>query len=113
MSWLLPVCRSAVRSPSLHPRSSAATPYADALALRHPRCSSTFCPTAIAELLRPAAPLSSSARHTPLDGETLTVNGYIRTVRKQKRVAFAALGDGSTLQTVQAVLPPQLAEGLV
>ncbi|KNG47688.1 asparaginyl-trna synthetase [Stemphylium lycopersici] len=33
-------------------------------------------------------------------------------VRKQKRIAFAAIGDGSTLQTVQAVLPPELAEGL-
>ncbi|CAN9088575.1 unnamed protein product [Alternaria sp. RS040] len=33
-------------------------------------------------------------------------------LRKQKRIAFAAIGDGSTLQTVQAVLPPQLAEGL-
>ncbi|CAA9965801.1 AsnS Aspartyl-asparaginyl-tRNA synthetase [Pyrenophora teres f. maculata] len=46
------------------------------------------------------------------DGETLTINGYVRTVRKQKRIAFAAIGDGSTLQTVQAVLAPQLAEGL-
>jgi asparaginyl-tRNA synthetase len=41
------------------------------------------------------------------------LNGYVRTVRKQKRVAFAAIGDGSTLQTVQAVLSPELAEGSV
>jgi aspartyl/asparaginyl-tRNA synthetase len=47
------------------------------------------------------------------DGQTLKVDGYVRTVRKQKRVAFAAIGDGSTLQTVQAVLPPELAEGSV
>lgn len=43
----------------------------------------------------------------------MTINGYVRTVRKQKRIAFAAIGDGSTLQTVQAVLAPQLAEGSV
>ncbi|KAF3005166.1 asparaginyl-tRNA synthetase [Curvularia kusanoi] len=33
-------------------------------------------------------------------------------LRKQKRIAFAVIGDGSTLQTVQAVLSPQLAENL-
>ncbi|KAL5121039.1 asparaginyl-tRNA synthetase [Pleosporales sp. CAS-2024a] len=42
----------------------------------------------------------------------MTVTGYVRTVRKQKRIAFAAIGDGSTLQTLQAVLPPHLADGL-
>ena len=85
---------------------------AAALPSCRPRCSSTFRPSSIAELLRPSA--QSPARQLPVpDGETLTVNGYVRTVRKQKRVAFAALGDGSTLQTVQAVLPPQLAEGSV
>ncbi|OWY44263.1 asparaginyl-tRNA synthetase [Alternaria alternata] len=72
---------------------------------------STFCPSNIAELLRPS-PQSISAQRTPRDNEALTINGYVRTVRKQKRIAFAAIGDGSTLQTVQAVLPPQLAEGL-
>jgi len=34
-------------------------------------------------------------------------------VRKQKRVAFAAVGDGSSLHTIQAVLTPEQAEGLV
>jgi asparaginyl-tRNA synthetase len=86
--------------------------YARTLSLCRPRCSSTYRPTNIAELLRPS-PLSSSAQRAPLDGETLIVNGYVRTVRKQKRVAFAAIGDGSTLKSVQAVLAPQLAEGLV
>ncbi|PWO25984.1 AsnS, Aspartyl asparaginyl-tRNA synthetase, partial [Pyrenophora tritici-repentis] len=76
-----------------------------------PRCSSTFGPSNLAELL-PKSPLPSSSPKSPLDGETLTINGYVRTVRKQKRIAFAAIGDGSTLQTVQAVLDPSLAEGL-
>lgn len=36
----------------------------------------------------------------------------MRSIRKQKRVAFAALGDGSGLGPVQAVLKPEMAEGL-
>lgn len=89
-----------------------ATPYANALSFCRPRCSSTFCPTNIAALLRPA-PLSSSSQKPPADGDQVMVNGFVRTVRKQKRIAFTAIGDGSTLQTVQAVMPPHLAEGFV
>lgn len=44
--------------------------------------------------------------------ETLvTVNGYVRSIRKQKRVAFAAIGDGSTIESLQAVLKPEQAIG--
>jgi asparaginyl-tRNA synthetase len=78
-----------------------------------PRFSSTFRPKDLANLLRPSSAQSSSQLPGPSDGQTLRVNGYVRSVRKQKRIAFAAIGDGSTLQTVQAVLPPQLAEGSV
>ena len=46
-------------------------------------------------------------------GDTLKVNGFISSVRKQKRVAFAAVSDGSTLDTLQAVLTPEQAEGFV
>ncbi|KAF1843898.1 asparaginyl-tRNA synthetase [Cucurbitaria berberidis CBS 394.84] len=108
---MLPVRRSIFRPHLLLPRRETIAPSAHALSPCRPRCSSTFCPTNIAELLRPS-PLASSSQRTPPDGETLSINGYVRTVRKQKRIAFAAIGDGSTLQTVQAVLAPQLAEGL-
>ena len=91
-----------------------ASPCAHAPSTCRPRCSSTFSPSNLAALLRPSPlPSSSLPSPSPLDGETLTINGYVRTVRKQKRIAFAAIGDGSTLQTVQAVLAPQLAEGSV
>lgn len=112
MSRLLPVRKSAFRPELLRSHWGLATPPAHVLSPCCPRCSSTYYPTNIAELLRPA-PLSSSSQRSPPDGETLTINGYVRTVRKQKRIAFAAIGDGSTLQTVQAVLAPQLAEGSV
>lgn len=36
----------------------------------------------------------------------------MRSVRKQKKVAFAAIGDGSTLEPLQAVMKPEVAEGL-
>ncbi|RMZ70276.1 asparaginyl-trna synthetase [Pyrenophora seminiperda CCB06] len=105
------MARSLVR-PQLAVRNrGTASPCAYALSLCRPRCSSTFSPSNLAELLRPS-PFPSSSPPSPIDGETLTINGYVRTVRKQKRIAFAAIGDGSTLQTVQAVMAPQLAEGL-
>jgi asparaginyl-tRNA synthetase len=39
--------------------------------------------------------------------EDVTVNGWVRSVRKQKKIAFAAVGDGSTIDSVQAVLKPE------
>jgi aspartyl/asparaginyl-tRNA synthetase len=39
----------------------------------------------------------------------VTLNGFVRTIRKQKRVAFAAIGDGTSLEAVQAVLTPEQA----
>jgi len=101
-----------VRPQHTSPNYGVASPWSHAWPTCRPRCTSTFRPSTIAELLRPSAD-SPSARQPPLDGAILTVNGYVRTVRKQKRIAFAAIGDGSTLRTVQAVLPPQLAEGSV
>lgn len=101
-----------VRPQHTSPNHSAASPWPRAWPTCRPRCTSTFRPNTIAELLRPSAH-SPPARQPPPDGATLAVNGYVRTVRKQKRIAFAAIGDGSTLRTVQAVLPPQLAEGSV
>ncbi len=66
----------------------------------------------IADLLQSSSPISPS-QPDPTTDEAVTVQGYVQTVRKQKRVAFAAISDGTTVQTVQAVLAPQLAEGLV
>lgn len=34
------------------------------------------------------------------------VKGFIRSVRKQKRFAFAEISDGSTIEPVQAILKP-------
>ncbi|USW59448.1 Class II Aminoacyl-tRNA synthetase/Biotinyl protein ligase (BPL) and lipoyl protein ligase (LPL) [Septoria linicola] len=48
-------------------------------------------------------------------GETeqdVTVNGWVRSVRKQKRVAFAHIGDGTTTKPLQAVLKPEQAANL-
>lgn len=112
MSLLLLIRRSALHLQLLRPRR-AVVAQAYGLSSLYLRQSSTFCPTNIAELLRSASPLSSTPLRGPSESETLTVHGYVRSVRKQKRVAFAVIGDGSTLQTVQAVLSPQLAEQLV
>ncbi|KAK0305648.1 asparaginyl-tRNA synthetase [Friedmanniomyces endolithicus] len=35
------------------------------------------------------------------------VHGWVRSLRRQKKVAFVAVGDGTTLESVQAVLKPE------
>ena len=46
--------------------------------------------------------------------EPIKVAGLVRSIRKQKNVAFARIGDGSTLANIQAVFPdPQLAKEYV
>lgn len=104
--------RNANRSISLLPRPGSTTTSVAASGGRR-RCISTYSPASISELLSYSTTTYSEGKSTDFGGEQLTVNGYIRSVRKQKRVAFAAIGDGSTLKTVQAVLSPQLAEGSV
>lgn len=37
------------------------------------------------------------------------MQGFIRSVRKQKRFAFAEITDGSTVQPLQAILKPEQA----
>lgn len=65
--------------------------------------STTQKPANIASLLK------SSAENIDETSPQIEVNGYVRTIRKQKRIAFAAVGDGSSLQPVQAVLTPDQA----
>jgi asparaginyl-tRNA synthetase len=43
--------------------------------------------------------------------DLVTINGFVRSIRKQKRVAFAAIGDGTTIEPLQAVLTPDQANG--
>ncbi|KAK8182991.1 hypothetical protein BKA81DRAFT_325879 [Phyllosticta paracitricarpa] len=79
------------------------------------RLLSTSSRSTIARLLNTDPSSSSSlAQHsqTPVAGETVSVNGWVRSVRKQKRIAFAAVGDGSSLAPLQVVMSPELATGL-
>ncbi|KEQ69559.1 asparaginyl-tRNA synthetase [Aureobasidium namibiae CBS 147.97] len=59
-----------------------------------------------------ASLLKSSAETTDESTPEIEINGYVRTIRKQKRIAFAAVGDGSSMQPVQAVLTPDQALSL-
>lgn len=86
-------------------------PCVQAAWLQKVRRSSTLPQPSIASLLAPS-PASAHLRTTPSVGETITVNGFVRTVRKQKRIAFAAVGDGSSLESLQVVLNPEQADGL-
>lgn len=44
-------------------------------------------------------------------GEIVIVHGFVQSIRKQKKVAFAALSDGSSIEPLQVVLTPDQAEG--
>ncbi|RDW73660.1 hypothetical protein BP5796_07102 [Coleophoma crateriformis] len=48
----------------------------------------------------------------PSDPEGVVVNGWIRSIRNQKSVSFAAIVDGSSMETLQATLTPSQAESL-
>lgn len=43
----------------------------------------------------------------PTEADSVDVYGWVRSLRRQKKVAFAAIGDGSTLDPLQAVLKPE------
>lgn len=46
------------------------------------------------------------------EGEAVSVQGWVRSLRKQKKVAFVAVGDGSTTTNLQATMPPDQATHL-
>lgn len=42
--------------------------------------------------------------------DTAIVSGYVRTIRNQKNITFASIGDGSSLEPLQALLTPEQAQ---
>lgn len=67
-----------------------------------PRAFISTVPTSIEGLLdfKPHEPVSE-----------VKVDGFVRSVRSQKRYHFVSLGDGSSLESLQAVVPADQAEG--
>ena len=57
--------------------------------------------------------LSTLSTDENTQGQTLTAVGTVRTARKQKQYTFVDIGDGSTPETVQAILRPEQAHGCV
>ena len=47
---------------------------------------------------------------TPADEAERELYGFIRSIRKQKTRAFASIGDGSSLEPLQAMLTPEQAQ---
>jgi asparaginyl-tRNA synthetase len=54
-----------------------------------------------AEVLR-----KSQAGSSSYENQEIKINGFVRSVRKQKRFAFAEITDGSTIEPLQAFLKP-------
>jgi hypothetical protein len=86
-------------------RAELSRPGAVKLSTIHPRHSSTASPLAINTLLNADGPSLENTRQS--------VQGFVRSVRKQKNVAFAAVSDGSTLEALQVVLTPSQAQEYV
>lgn len=74
---------------------------AGAYAVSQPRfsSSSTASNISVAKLLA-----------TPADEGQREVYGFVRSIRKQKTRAFASIGDGSSLEPLQAMLTPEQAQ---
>lgn len=49
---------------------------------------------------------SSKTGSCRFEDQEVRINGFIRSVRKQKRFAFAEISDGSTVEPLQAILKP-------
>lgn len=69
-----------------------------------------YSSTAVQKSKNIASLLQRSAGSEAATSTEIEVDGFVRTIRKQKRVAFAAVSDGSSSQPVQAVLNPDQAE---
>lgn len=53
--------------------------------------------------------IASLLDRAPDERRPIEVAGWIRTIRKQKRVAFVSIQDGSTIDAAQVVLSPEQA----
>ncbi|KAK4702315.1 asparaginyl-tRNA synthetase, partial [Phenoliferia sp. Uapishka_3] len=59
-----------------------------------------------------AAHLAAHPASTPTSAEQITINGWVRSCRKQKNISFAVINDGSNVQGVQAVVPKGMDTGI-
>lgn len=54
--------------------------------------------------------ISDSQDASEKEEQTVSIAGLVRSVRRQKKVAFAHISDGSTLDPIQAILNPDQAK---
>ncbi|KAI9707043.1 MAG: asparaginyl-tRNA synthetase [Candelina mexicana] len=92
----------------LHLPRAALTPFSPAI---QTRSYLRLYPSIAAVLQAPVASGPSKDPTVSAD-DTITVNGFVRSVRRHKHICFAAVGDGSTTQPLQVVLTPAQAENL-
>ncbi|KAH8819795.1 asparaginyl-tRNA synthetase-like protein [Xylogone sp. PMI_703] len=59
-----------------------------------------------------AVPISKLLASQPADPDNVTVNGFVRSIRQLKSRSFASIGDGSSLEPLQALLTPEQAHSL-
>lgn len=54
--------------------------------------------------------MNSKGKKVPLPEEDIQIQGYVLSIRKQKKIAFAAIRDGTSLRALQAIIKPEEAE---
>jgi asparaginyl-tRNA synthetase len=61
------------------------------------------------------ADVDRKSKQTPcaLEGQEIKLRGLLRSVRKQKEIAFAAINDGTSFTPLQVILSPEQAAGYV
>lgn len=73
--------------------------------IRHQYSNASDAPGSIRDLLR----CSVEKQNPP----SVAVNGFVKSMRRQKRLAFAEIADGSCLEPLQAVLSPEQANAYI
>jgi asparaginyl-tRNA synthetase len=61
----------------------------------------------------PPCPTVAKLLGSPPSKGNITINGFIRSIRNQKARSFAVIGDGTSLEPLQALLTPAQAQGYV
>ncbi|KAL2425323.1 Asparagine-tRNA ligase, mitochondrial [Exophiala dermatitidis] len=85
-------------------------PHSRSIRLLHEDRSKSAAVSPVPPSVRYAQLLNNPGKH---ETHQIKITGLVRSVRKQKKVAFARIADGSTLATVQAVFPdPALAKDI-
>jgi len=104
---LAAICASARRSTLMRPVSAFTGSFVTSTKANHSSSSASFTRLAMSTDVTASPQILKrvkTAEASPSDGD-VAIKGWVRTVRKQKTLAFVEVNDGSSLSGIQCVLP--------